>query len=543
MKQAFAVALIVCTQAVFFAPLLAQQPAVGITISAMDRRSVMVFDRLVITGTGFQPSTAAISVLFVPKQHGAPVVIPVYSATATSVEVIVPPFLDPANGEFGFGQVDVQVVQVTRDQVASSSVLTGLDVAPLPAVPGSIGPGRITRAFLRQAVEFIAVADSATSPAARAAFAAFKQEQAALLALVERVVANPESIAVAASLGSAPFVIDAAMLKASDRLIAAYLASIVPTLNAQRSLGRLALTPLATGDCEPDVDRGRIDQLFCDYRSSVTGENRKLVTGAAIIAGIGGAGAALFGGPVLIGAGFAVAGVAVLGSQIFYMGVSATLVPAFMEAEPPPTMRSAFTGLFDYVAAKGRWAIAKATGRAADAADEVEKLERRTPGSSPQGGSLVAAPGLAAADPVREMLYVPMGKDPVITAFGVPSTPSIQTFTQARLPPTTLASFDGSYSGQLSVPSSEFVQGGDYGLVFTVAGGQGKVTEYVAGGGSVGAGGRVEFETVSPGGFRCGMTGALELRSATGDVSGGGGIDCSNGQYRLAGVWSASRKR
>jgi hypothetical protein len=219
MKRALSAVLIVAALTQAVAPLLAQQPgAPVVTITSMDRGSVRPFDRLVISGSGFQPESAAISVLFTPRQHGLPVVVPVFSATATQVEVIVPTFLDPVRSDFGFGSADVQV---TRDHAMSSNVLTGLDVAPVPTLPASVGTGRVTSAFMRMSLQFLSAANADASPAERTAFTAFAAAQTALLAKVETVVANPASAAAGTTIDSAPFVIDGPMLRASDRFIAA----------------------------------------------------------------------------------------------------------------------------------------------------------------------------------------------------------------------------------------------------------------------------------------------------------------------------------
>ena len=118
---------------------------------------------------------------------------------------------------------------------------------------------------MRLSVEFLTAATTTTDFEARSFFRTFKDEQAAMVALVEGVVAAPGSSAAAETIDSSSFVIDAAMLKASDRLIAAYLKSIAPLVKAER-LARDGGQALAFGACSPDTGDSEIDQEICEAR-------------------------------------------------------------------------------------------------------------------------------------------------------------------------------------------------------------------------------------------------------------------------------------
>ena len=545
MKRTLSAALIFCTLSQPAAPAFAQQPTASVvTITSMDRGAVRPFDRLVISGSGFQPDTAAISVLFVPKQHGLAVVIPAFSASPTRVEVIVPTFLDPTSGDFGFGQADVQIVQVTRDNVMSSNVLAGLDVAPVPSLPDSVGTGRVTRAFMRLSRDFLSVASDVANPEARASFAAFKDDQAALLALVEGVVANPASTAFAATAAdSAPFVVDAAMLKASDRLIAAYLTSLEPLIDSRRSNRGLGLIVMQDENCQLDSDIGWVVASFCNLRSTVLGDSRDWATGVAVVAAIGGTAAALcLTAPLMVGLGFGIAGVAVsaLALQMLYVGVSATIVPSFLAADAPPlldTLKDHTARLLDDARARGNSAIAAVSATATDAAARVAARTGTARNPSPKGGSTFAAAGIDASNPVREMSTVQgSGTDAVLTKIGVSSTQATRTFFEARIAPPAISAFDGNYSGTMTIIDTKF--GADtLGLRFTVAAGTVTITSPFSSSGPLSAAGR--FQVAVDG---CPMIGTLETKTATGRATGGGVIPmCNDGHGTGWGMWEATR--
>ena len=89
MKRTLSAVLIFCTLGQPAAPAFAQQPAASVvTITSMDRGAVRPFDRLVISGSGFQPDTAAISVLLVPKQQRALLELKLHHKTKTRNERI-----------------------------------------------------------------------------------------------------------------------------------------------------------------------------------------------------------------------------------------------------------------------------------------------------------------------------------------------------------------------------------------------------------------------------------------------------------------------
>ena len=545
-SRALSTVLIVCTFMQAAVPLLARQAAPpGITITSMDRGSVRPFDRLVIRGSGFQPATAAISVLFVPKQHGVAIVIPVHSANTTQVEVIVPTFLDPTGGNFGFGQADVQVVQVTRDHVMSSNVLSGLDVAPLPTLPDSVGAGRVTRAFMRLSLEFLTAAREAASPQAQAAFKTFQDEQALMLAKVELVVANPGSAEGVRTIDSSSFVVNAAMLKASDRLIAAYLNSIAPLTQPDR-LARDRSQGLAFGTCSPDTGDSELDQRICDARIAGLDSARKWLASIAATAGALAVVVAIFTtGPLMMGLGAAAgAGLVLAGAaQLAYMCQSGQLAAAILASEAPPpveTFRDHSRKMLEGARDTNGVSITSASAAAADSTELVFARVPAPPSLAPKGGTTLAAPSSDQSASGRDMItFQGSGATTVTTRLKVPSMQSTQTLAEARTSPPLANGFDGAYNGLLtwSRTDGKETSGGQEVVAFTVGSGRITATSPFAATGSVNSAGVITgFTGVSPAGFSCSFSGVLGIAAS------GGSLGCApkDGLFTW-GSWSAAR--
>jgi hypothetical protein len=530
MKQSLSALLIVCLLAPTV-PLLAQSSP-GISIASMDRGAVRPFDRLVITGSGFLPATAAISVLFVPKQRGVPMVIPVHSATATQVEVIVPSFLDPATGDFGFGQADVQVVQVTSSQVMTSNVLSGLDVAPVPTLPGSLAIGRVTREFMKLSIDALAAASGST-------FESLKSEQTALLAQIDAVVAKPGSSASVPTVDGTSFSLTTPMLKASDRLIAAYLTSIAPYTRAQRlGDGAHALADLT---CVPGDEVVIID--LCSLRVSVFGGGRNWVGGlVAVAAGVTAIVAFSAAATLVAAVPLAVGGVVLAAagaSQVIYLAMTSTLVKSLQSEDSqgvPDSVRDHSRQWLDNVVGIGAIPIAMASVKAADSIELVARANPRPVNSSPKGGQIGAAPSLVAVSPTHDMIAFLGAGAP--TSIGAPYTASNRTFAEARQAPADVAVFNGAYSGSLDLVSPDPLVTPYLGapVAFSVAGGIITLTAPGGGTGTVSPSGRVVMTLPN-----CRVSGFLGAKTATGAAAGGGTVSCAGGGISGGGPWNATR--
>ena len=403
---------------------------------------------------------------------------------------------------------------------------------------------------MRLSVEFLTAATTTTDFEARSFFRTFKDEQAAMVALVEGVVAAPGSSAAAETIDSSSFVIDAAMLKASDRLIAAYLKSIAPLVKAER-LARDGGQALAFGACSPDTGDSEIDQEICEARIAGLDSARRWLGSIAVAAGSLAVVVALFTtGPLMMGLG-AAAGIGLVlagAAQLAYMCQSGQLAASFLAPDPPRLMETLwFQG--HTMLATGSTAGAPITSAAMAGADAVTQVAARdTPAVSPapKDGTIVTAPRTAAADTTREMISLQgNGNSAVATRIGVPSTQSTRTFAESRIAAPLANAIDGAYTGSLvwSRTDGKETGGGQEVLTFTVASGRITATAPFAASGSVNAFGVVTGLTgLSPAGFTCTFSGVLATVPATGSAAGGGSLGCApkDGLFTW-GSWSADR--
>src|SRR6185312_9967386 len=99
------------------------------------------FTPLTVTGVGFNPTNQGISILFIPQNGNAPIMIAVTTVGSTTLQAMVPPLFDQISRNFTSGTVDVQVVQFSGSTVSVSNRITGLQVNALPPVPAGVPTG------------------------------------------------------------------------------------------------------------------------------------------------------------------------------------------------------------------------------------------------------------------------------------------------------------------------------------------------------------------------------------------------------------------
>ena len=97
-----------------------------LVITSLSTTSAAPLKTLNITGSGFN-SAADLSVRFSDDQEFT-VDVPVVDASATSVTVAVPPFVDVVTGEFASGTVNVQVVRSTGTGTRTSNAVPGFEI-------------------------------------------------------------------------------------------------------------------------------------------------------------------------------------------------------------------------------------------------------------------------------------------------------------------------------------------------------------------------------------------------------------------------------
>ncbi|RJP52919.1 MAG: hypothetical protein C4583_05880 [Anaerolineaceae bacterium] len=112
----------------------------SIQIAAFDNNNVEPLAKLTITGTGFDPS-ADLTVNFFDAADFS-LDVPVLEATASSVIVAVPPYMNISTGKFEPGTVSVRVLQTSIAGNVTSNTLTGLDIGALPDL--TLTPGEVT---------------------------------------------------------------------------------------------------------------------------------------------------------------------------------------------------------------------------------------------------------------------------------------------------------------------------------------------------------------------------------------------------------------
>jgi len=523
-------------------PIAARQSAT-VSIASLSRASVKPFQRLVITGSGFQPATSAISVVFNPRQRGVKISVPAYAVSATQVEVIVPPIPDPQNSGFGFGAVDVQVLQISNDTVSSSNVLTGLDLVPMTAVPAAMKAGALTRGYVRvlQTLLSSTKSGSRATPATQAAIDTYLTAQNEILTNIDRIIADPTSATTINTGDNSQLVLDAPALRFTDQMLLGYLEGVSTFAASRESAMHAAALP----SCEPDTGDLDANNLLCGFFRSVASETAKwggwvLVGGGAVAV----AAAVIAQSPLIaLTAGVVAVGLALVAAN-YLVGtyILSTAAGANDSISYSETIRDQGRKILD---------TAKEYGAALPVADiaamdlfATNAAAAEIPSQGPQGGTAVTMPG---RDPSGggSTVTVFRGRGTAATAerVTVPAGASTKPIADVRLPAAAAGIFDGSYTGSISwyAFDGEDSLTGTLGLALSVAGGRITVTAPVGGTGSVGASGGAGG-SASGLGFTCGFSGGLVANAATGPASGSGTFGCSSPDGRAWGGWSVARR-
>lgn len=197
-----------------------------IQINTLDKTTVDPLAQLTITGSGFDPANAAISVVLIPQSGGKPMVVPAISATATSVQIIVPPIFDPSTVKFVEGTVDVQVIQLAGSSFSTSNVLQGLRINAPPEIPSDVRPGAITAAFIKSGQDLIEFAQTnATTDQLTIVndLNLFTEDLDTLLAAINTVINDPSASVILETTDSKTLAVNSTVLTLTDQLIMAYL--------------------------------------------------------------------------------------------------------------------------------------------------------------------------------------------------------------------------------------------------------------------------------------------------------------------------------
>lgn len=208
-------------------------------ISSLSGTSVSPLTPLTISGTGFDTTNGAISVLLVSEAGNPSFTVPAFAITSTTVQVMVPPL--PVTGTFSGDIVDLQVIQVDGGSLSTSNIITGLQVDALPAVPAGTTTGDFTLYYLKTALNVSstlqadAVANGWTAVAAD--LTQYDANINALIGNVTFVRSNPSQTAAMTTSNGLTVALDQNAIALSDQLVQAYVAQVasqVPSSFARR---------------------------------------------------------------------------------------------------------------------------------------------------------------------------------------------------------------------------------------------------------------------------------------------------------------------
>ena len=206
-------------------------------ISSLSETTANPFDQFTITGTGFDPANAAISVLFIPESDGLPIAVPAFAATSTTVQIAVPPFFNTVTGTFTAGTVDVQVLQLEGSTLATSNIVTGFEINAPPAVPAGVPVGEYTSEFLAASLIVSASIqnDAATNSSVAnlaADLAQYDTDMNSVVSAIATISNDPSQSVTLSTADGLTFSLNAQVLALSDQLCLTYVQQFENQLNA-----------------------------------------------------------------------------------------------------------------------------------------------------------------------------------------------------------------------------------------------------------------------------------------------------------------------
>jgi len=212
-------------------PLQVVPSAPPLVITSLSTTSAAPLKTLNITGSGFD-STADLSVRFSDDQEFT-VDIPVVDASATSVTVAVPPFVDVVTGAFASGTVSVQVVQSTGTGTRTSNAVPGFEIQTLLSPTAT--PGYVSIAVLEAIEVFLPVIRDTllglSGTAATDVLSALDDYEASVDDLrnsIITVIQNPSQSVSIGSFDGTSLVLNTATLVELDRVMANFLVTFLP---------------------------------------------------------------------------------------------------------------------------------------------------------------------------------------------------------------------------------------------------------------------------------------------------------------------------
>lgn len=388
-----------------FALVLSVAAAGAIQISALSEITAETLSSLTITGTGFDPANAAISVVLQPESGAAALVVPAYAASPTSVQIMVPPLLDLTTKAFADGTVAVQVIEVNGTTVSASNVITGLAIAAPPAVPTGVGVGVLTVAFLTAGQNVANSVQSATSgnPALSALgtdLGIYEQDLSGLITAINSITSDPGQTVSLPTSNGVPFVLNAQVLALSDQLALAYVTQFdeqaglvtgAPAASRVRKSGR----PRAGATSSSCFNTGTsADADFCAFQQY--GQDQATV-GAQAVQNFAKLEAGLYLGVL---GGWAIDGLAEGGvllqesaeaAQLVWSAASSHIAAYATASQPPPVSDSLKDVLVEVVdkVALGGLGVLPAAVQADSIYEDAATVLESSAGVAPAGGLLL----------------------------------------------------------------------------------------------------------------------------------------------------------
>ncbi len=215
-----------------------------IQITAIDNTNVEPLAKLTITGTGFDPSANLMVSFF--EDNNFSFDVPVLEATASSIIVAVPPYINTSTGKFEAGTVSVRVVQNSTGGNETSNTITGLQIGALPVL--TLTPGEVTanvagfmELSLTDTIDRLAELDAL--PAAqfntedlRDQLEDLRLQYGQLKALVRNAITDPDQAGDIGTINGVAVSLDEESLRAADQLMVAMI---------NETLSQLQFTSLA----------------------------------------------------------------------------------------------------------------------------------------------------------------------------------------------------------------------------------------------------------------------------------------------------------
>ena len=440
------------TRLLAFALLFAASPAIAqnITITSFDRSSIPTLGLLSINGSGFNPATGAISVVF-SARDAITTTVPAASASASALRVSVPALINSTTGALFDTSIvaDVQVVQVTSSSVMTSNTLGGLTIEAAPQAAGP--PGTFTKAFLKTIADV--QSDLRTARRSTTGFGnvvsasqAFSDAQRPLQDAVDLILKNPEVTVNLPTTDGLPLSVSATTLRTMDRVGT----SFVQQSNGiyKTSPGTVSQTPCT---CNPISE---LDRSLCEFQKNACG-------GYPATSKVSGEGATnAYGAEYSALASWAAGGLSnysfvasetATGLEILF-SASASYTTAILAGTDPPgassLMRDSGATLLQDLSDSGL-GVYNGVKSSMDMAGVMENVVLLTKGqiqTAPQGGFVSPAPQPQSPPPnTRPQTVYTAHQNPHWIA--TPTNQTVTPLSTATLPEPNIIRFDGAYSG------------------------------------------------------------------------------------------------